>query len=113
MEQQSNHIETLFEKAGDYLETRMEITKLKTAEKSSDVISLLVTRLILIAFSSFILIMLNIGLGLYLGSVLGKNYYGFFVLTGFYLIIGTLFYLFRNKWIREPISNAIIKKIAK
>jgi hypothetical protein len=57
--------------------------------------------------------MLNIGLGLYLGSMLGKSYYGFFVLTGFYLIIGTLFYLFRNKWIREPISNVIIKKIAK
>ena len=113
MEQQSNHIETLFEKAGDYLETRIEITKLKIAEKSSDVISSLVTRLILIAFFSFILIMLNIGLGLYLGSVLGKSYYGFFVLTGFYLIIGTLFYLFRNKWIKEPISNVIIKKIAK
>ena len=54
MEQQSNHIETLFEKAGDYLETRIEITKLKTAEKSSDVISSLVTRLILITFFSFI-----------------------------------------------------------
>lgn len=112
MQDSRNQIETLFEKAVDYLETRLDLVKLKTTEKSSDVISSLVSNLILIIFLCLVLIMINIGVALFLGDLLGKNYYGFFVLAGFYILTGIVFYLFKDKWIKAPLSNTIIKKMS-
>jgi hypothetical protein len=113
MEDQKNQMELLFEKASDYLETRLDLFKLKATQKSTDVISSLASRLILILIISLVVFMVNIGLALLLGEALGKSYYGFFVLGGFYLLVGVIFQAFKNKWVEEPVSNAIIKKLTK
>ena len=57
--------------------------------------------------------MVNIGIGLWLGEILHKNYYGFFALAGIYLIIGLIFFAGRNTWLRTPIANSIIKTVNK
>ncbi|MBC7866400.1 MAG: phage holin family protein [Gloeobacteraceae cyanobacterium ES-bin-316] len=113
MENKPRHLDSLFEKASDYVETRIELAKLKITEKSSDVISDLASKVILISIVSVFVLMLNIGIGLWLGELLGKNFYGFFVLAGFYGIIALIFYSFKTKWIEEPVTNAIIKKMNK
>lgn len=113
MEQQSEKIETLFEKAGDYVETRLELFKLKTALTTSDVVSELVGRVVLVSFITIVAMMLNIGLALWLGELLGKSYYGFLVLAGFYSLLAMLMYFFREKLIESPVSNAIIKKMTR
>ena len=77
MEDQKNQLELLFEKATDYVETRLDLFKLKATQKSTDVISSLASRLILILIVTLIVFMVNIGLALLLGEVLGKSYYGF------------------------------------
>ena len=54
MENQPNTIGSLLESAGDYLETRVDLLKLKTLDKSSDIISSFVSTLLIafiIAFS--------------------------------------------------------------
>lgn len=108
--QASDNIETLFAKAGDYVETRIDLFKLKAIDRSSDVISSLVSKLaVLIAFTIFFII-LNIGLALLLGELLGKSYYGFFVLAGLYLITGLIFNSQQKKWFKEPIVDKLIKK---
>ncbi|MEO7263447.1 MAG: phage holin family protein [Ferruginibacter sp.] len=111
MENQPNTFESLFEKAGDYLETRMELWKLKATQKSSDIISTIASRLIAICILMLFVILSNIGIALLLGEWLGKPYYGFLILAGFYLIAGLIFSAFKNKWVKEPVTNAIIKKI--
>jgi hypothetical protein len=111
MENQPNNFESLFEKAGDYLETRMELWKLKATQKSSDIISTIASRLILICIMMLFVMLLNIGIALVLGEWLGKPYYGFLILAGFYFIAGLIFSAFKNKWVKEPVTNAVIKKI--
>lgn len=113
MENNPRHIDSLFEKAGDYVETRIELAKLKITQKSSDVISDLASKLILIAIVSVFVLMLNVGIALWVGELLGRNYYGFFALAAFYGIIALLSYFLREKWIEEPVTNAIIKKMNK
>lgn len=113
MENNPGHIETLFEKSRDYVETRIDLARLKVTEKTSDVISDLASKLILIAIASVFVLMLNVGIALWLGELLGKNYYGFFVLAGVYALIALVSYLLREKWIEEPVTNAIIKKMHK
>ena len=113
MEDQKNQMELLLEKASDYVETRLELFKLKATQKSTDVISSLASRMILILIITLVVFMVNIGLALLLGEVLGKSYYGFFVLGGFYLLVGVIFQAFKTKWVEDPVSNAIIQKLTK
>ena len=111
--QATSHIESLFEKAGDYVETRIDLLKLKAADSSSDVISSLVSRLAVVWVGAVFFILLNIGIALLLGEALGRSYYGFFVLSGFYLITGLILNAFKRKWIKQPIADKMIKKLFK
>ena len=113
MKEQSDNIEDLFEKAGDYVETRLELFKLKTALATSDVVSELVERLIMISIITILGMLINIGIALWLGELLGKNYYGFLALAGCYSILVVVVYFFREKLIKSPVANTIIKKMTR
>lgn len=111
MEPDPNKVETLLQNANDHLETRLRLFKWKVALRSADIISNNASRLALLGLMVMFLLVLSIALGLYLGDVLGKNYYGFFVLAGFYGLCFLVLYLFKNKWIETPVSNGIIQKM--
>ncbi|HMJ45860.1 MAG TPA: hypothetical protein VK498_00925 [Ferruginibacter sp.] len=111
MEEEPGNIQLLIDRAGDYLETRLELLKLKATQKSSDIVSSIVSTVILVSIMIMFFIILNIGLALLIGELLGKSYYGFFALAGFYLIAGLIFSAFRNKWVKEPVTNSFIKKV--
>ena len=75
-------IEALFEKAEDYSKTTLELFKLNAIDKTAEIVSSLAVRLaILLAVVLFVLV-LNIGVALWIGELLGKTYYGFFVVAG-------------------------------
>ena len=113
MEDITNTIETLLEKATDYGKSGYELAKLKTLDKTSDVVStLLANSVVLVILSSFMLF-LNLGLAFWLGEILGKIYFGFFVVAVFYGILGVLIYLFMRDWIRKVVSNNFIKQMLK
>jgi hypothetical protein len=110
-ENQTGTIGSLFETAGDYVETRIDLFKLKIADKSTEIIASL-TGVIIIALITMVgFVILNIGLCLWLGDLTGKVYYGFFIVGGFYLLVAVLVFWLKEKWIKEPISDMIIKKL--
>jgi ABC-type transport system involved in cytochrome bd biosynthesis fused ATPase/permease subunit len=53
-------------------------------------------------------LVLNIGIALWLGELLGKNYYGFFIVAVFYLLSAIVLHFFLHNWIKKPVSNLII-----
>jgi len=110
MENKTSNIESLFEKAGDYAETRMDLFKMQFVNKSSEVVSSFATKFIIILMAFLFLTILNIGIALWLGELTGKSYYGFFIVGGFYAITGLIMYACRYKWIKGPIANSIIRK---
>jgi hypothetical protein len=110
-QQPKNALESLLESTNNYVETRVELAKLKGIKKSSDVFSTLASQLILGGVGFIFLMLLNIAIGLWLGELLGKTYYAFFLLAFTYFIIGLVLYISRDKWIKSPLTNAIIKKI--
>lgn len=103
----------LLEKAGDYLETRFDLVKLKTTRTTSEVVGNLVSIGLVLLFIIFFLLFVNVGLALIIGNALGASAYGFFIVGGFYAIVGILFYVSRDKWVKNPISTIIIKKMTK
>jgi len=56
---------------------------------------------------------LSIGLALWIGEILGKTYFGFFVVGGGYAVIAIVLSFFRHQWLKFPISDAIITQIQK
>lgn len=106
-------IEALFEKAEEYSKTSLELLKLSAIDKTAEIVSSLAVRLVLLLAVVLFMLILNIGIALWIGDSLGKSYYGFFIVSGFYGFIALLIYVFRNLWIRYPVSNAIITQMLK
>ena len=101
----------LFDTVGDYVETRIELLKLDSTKKVSDLASDIAVHGIIAFIAIIFLIVLNIGVGYWLGELFGKIHYGFFALAGFYLFVGIIFLLAKNAIVKRPVANAVIKKI--
>jgi len=110
MEEKTNEIENLFHQAVDYSKTSFEIIKLKTLDKSADVASSLLTRYMYFTITAICLIVLSLGVSYWLGEMLGKIYFGFLTVAGFWAVTGIFLYLFLNKRIKKMFRNSIIKK---
>jgi len=113
MEDQKNLIETLIEKATEYGKSSYELAKLKTLDKTSDLISSLLSHSVAMVIISSFMLFLNLGLAFWLGEILGKIYFGFFVVAAFYGISGILIHFFMHDWIKKCISNNFIKQMLK
>jgi len=106
-------IETLFEKAEAYGKTSMELFRLNSIDKSADVVSSLAVRFAICMVGALFTLIINIGMAMWLGELLGKPYYGFFVVAIFYALLMGLLFIFRREWIKTPISNSIITQMTK
>lgn len=111
MEKPPNLIESLFEKLGFYGKTTFELSKLRAVQKSTDVASSVVARVVAIVILSLFVFILSIGIALLLGEWLGRFYYGFFVVAAFYLLVGVICLFHLHKWIKKPISDLIISQV--
>ena len=96
-----------------YGKTSYELVKLKALDKTSDVVSSFIPRSIVIFLVSSFMLFVNIGLGFWIGEILGKIYFGFFVVAAFYGFLGIIIYVFMRKWIKKNVSNYIIKQMLK
>jgi hypothetical protein len=113
MDERESSIEALIEKGEQYGKTKLELLKLKTLEKSSDVVSDLASWIIIVIFVSLFFLVLNIGVALWIGDLLGKSYHGFFIIAGFYALLALLFSIFRKQLIKSPVNNSIVTQVLK
>lgn len=113
MEDHTKNIELLIEKATEYLKISYELIKLKTIDKTSDVVSSLTHRFVFFVLIASFMLFLNLGLSFWLGKILGNTFYGFFIIAAFYFIAGIIFHFFMHKWIKKIINNYIIKQVLK
>jgi hypothetical protein len=110
MENTTGSIESLIEKIKNYVETNVNLLKLKAIDKSSTFVSIIIDYLIAFLVFGIFIILLNIGLALLIGEWLGEVYYGFFIMAVLNVIVGLL--LIKNtKWIKAPLANTMIKKL--
>lgn len=113
IEDRKELIEDLFDKVEEYVKTNIELVKLKATDKVADMVGAIITQITLVILAFFFLLMLNIGIAFWLGTLMGATHYGFMVVAGFYaLLVGVLF-AFRKSILKTPISNAIISQILK
>lgn len=106
-------IERLFEKVESYVKTTLELYRLKAIDKITDVFATIACSMIIGVIIALCFILLSLGLALYLGELLGKSYYGFFALGGFYGLVAIIMAMNRKEWIEININNFLIKQIFK
>ena len=106
-------VETLFEKAEECGKTTLELLKLKTIDKSADIVSSFAMQLSFFGIIALSVIIVNIGLSLWIGDLLGKSYYGFFVIAGVYTLFAIVLRSYWYEWIKVPVSNFIITQLLK
>jgi hypothetical protein len=106
-------IKTLFDKSKDYLETKIELTKLKTIDRSADVLASAVVMFSVLFFGFLFVLFIGLALALFLGRLLGAYHYGFLIIGGLFGIILLVIYVQRDKWIKTPITTGLINKMLK
>lgn len=111
MENQTSFVKPLFERAEEYGKTSYELFKLKTVDKTAGIVSTFVSLCSAILILSMFIVTASIGVALWLGDLLGKSYYGFFVVAVFYGIIGGVLYFLMYNWIKKRVSNSIISQM--
>ena len=109
----TDSIKLLIDKSKDFLETKIELTKLKTIDKSADVLSTVVVMVAMLFIGFLLVLFISLAAAIYLGELLGHAYYGFSIVGGFFALLLLLIYVQREKWIKNPISNGLITKMLK
>jgi hypothetical protein len=113
MEENANLLETLLERASEYGKTSIELTRLKALDKTTEIVSSIIPLSVVILLVASSLLFLNLGLAFWLGEVLGKIYYGFFIVAAFYVLAGIFIHFFLHKWIKRLVGDYFIKRVLK
>lgn len=113
MQQDPDSFVELVEKSEAYIKSSVELIQLKAIDQTAEIASSLVSKTVVILFIAMFFFTFNIGVSLYLGTILGQNYLGFLLVSGVYIFLGILFYIFRESWIKTPVSNSIITQALK
>jgi len=106
-------LESLLDKATEYGKTSFELVKLKTLDKTTELVSSIIPLTIVILLVITFLLFLNVGIALWLGEMFGKLFYVFFAVAAFYLLIGIIIHFILNKWIKRLIGDYFIKRMLK
>ncbi len=92
----------------EYADVKLELFKLEAIERNAKIASVVLVAVVLGLAGVLFVLMLSIAAAFWLGTVLGAWHWGFLAVSGFYLLLGIAFYIFRNAWIYEPITNMVI-----
>ena len=108
METTTTTVELLFERTEDYSKTTFQLAKLKALETTTDVVTTMLSKGSVVIMVVLFVLVFNVGIALLLGDLLGKSYYGFFIVAAFYLVAALVSHFFLHQWIKKPVSNLII-----
>jgi len=106
-------IESLLESTLKYGVAEIELLKLKSLNKTSDVVSSLIPHAVVFFILVLFLFFFNLGLAFWLGKIIGNNFYGFFIIAAFWAIVGLVMHFFMHKWIKRKICNYLVKQMFK
>jgi fatty acid desaturase len=113
MKEKENLLEPLWDRAEDYGKKSLELLKLKSIDKTSDVVSAILPYLVVIILSVIFLMFVNFGIAFWLGVLWGSVFLGFFAVAAFYGLCGIVIHFLMHDAIKERVRNYIIKLLQK
>jgi ABC-type glycerol-3-phosphate transport system permease component len=102
--------ETLSENVKDYVQTRIDLIKLKTVDKASTAITSTIVSIATAILGLFIILFLSFAAAYGVAELTGKTYIGFLVVSGFYMLLLFFIHVFKEKLITVPLINVMLDK---
>jgi hypothetical protein len=109
MDQDFNNAENFVDQVKEYVNTRLAQLKLSFAEKTSKVMAVMIGVVMSALVFFLFLLLICIAGAIAIGQWLESFWLGFVVVGGIVLIVGLIFWIFKDGIIRRPIMNALIK----
>lgn len=113
MEENMNLMESLLERVAEYGKTSYELVKLNVVDKTSDGISSFLASSIIKVTVACFLLFINLGVAFWVGDLLGKIYYGFLAVAGFYAFVAFVLHFFMRKWLKRVFYDYFIRQMLK
>ena len=92
----------------EYIEVRLDLLRLHTAENISRILSSAVTAAVIGYLLLIILLFLSFAGGFFFGSLLHSNELGFLCVAGFYLLVLLIFLVVRKDLVEKPIIKSVM-----
>lgn len=105
--------QSMIDKLKDYVNVRIELAKLSVIEKGSKLFATVITDSIIGILFVLTFVFASFGLCFYLSEVIGNTYVGFFIVAGFYLLIGLIVYAIKDNILEKRLANRVITKVFK
>jgi hypothetical protein len=104
-------VKTLLRHGEEYIETNVELTRLKAIHSATDTASYVVSMLVIIMSVMLFVFMLFIGFSFLIGHALGRTEFGFFIMAGVIGLFCIFLYAFKDKIIKNRVCDLLVKKI--
>ncbi len=98
----------LFQNIKDYIKLQIDLLKINLTEKSSQILSVILSLLIGVILLLVAFIYFSMALVHWMASLLNSMIYGYLIVGGIFVILFLVFYLLRKKIFLNP----LIKKIS-
>jgi ABC-type multidrug transport system permease subunit len=92
-----------------YVRDRLLLFRLQATEKASHLIALMVSGILIGMVGFFIMIFLSIMAGYYFSEITGSLFYGFGIITLFYIVLFVVLLLFRKKYLHKWIVDTVVR----
>ncbi len=104
-------INNLIDKVADLIKVKLEKAKLDIQGKLADILSRLVSFLIIYLFASITILFLAMSLAFFLNSILDSSFLGFLIVALIFLVVTVLVYLVARSGIfAKAFEEAILKE---
>jgi len=111
MEENTNLIESLLEKASDYGKTSYELVKLNAIDKTSNGISSFFPSAVVVLVLSSVLLFFNLGMAFWIGNMVGELFLGFFIVSAFYALVTIILYFGMRKWLKRIFYDYMVRHL--
>jgi Putative Actinobacterial Holin-X, holin superfamily III len=108
-EQKESFFSAAQQDVASYVNARLLLMKLQAAEKSSKVIALLTSVLIIGLLGFFVLLFVSIMLGYFFAEKTGSLFYGFGIVTGIYILLLVVLLALRKNKLEKFVANSMVK----
>ncbi|MEI6595743.1 MAG: phage holin family protein [Bacteroidota bacterium] len=97
----------------EYVQKRLELTRIIVYEKIARIIAFLFSGIILGFVFLFTILFLSFLVGFYFSNIFENTFYGFGIVAAFYVFTFLILLLFRKQLLEKFVINAVIKILFK
>jgi len=108
--QLNEKLEALTDSLKEYVDTNYELIKLEVIDHSSDIISGLISTLVVGVMLVLFLLFGSLYLAFFLSDLLEINYVGFGIVGGFYLLVAIIIHFNKEKLIESRVCNNFVRR---